>query len=124
MPQLMHRKSSRKHRGRKERAKPARREAGQSLIGTLSLGLGLVGLFLMLLQLILKLQASQGMLEVYRSFKPWLVRGEALTLMAALFVALLSFPFSSKNQRNAVIGILLSCTLLGSWAALNTDWAR
>jgi hypothetical protein len=124
MPQLMHRKSSRKHRSRKERAHPARQEVGQSRIGTVALGLALVGLFLMLLQLILKLQASQGMLEVYRSLKPWLVRGEALSLMASLFVALLSFPFSSKNKRNAIIAILVSCTLLGSWASLNTDWAR
>lgn len=122
MPQVMHRKSSRKHRSRKERT--VRKESRQSLLGTLSLGLALLGLFLMLLQLILKLQASQGMLETYRTLKPWLVRGEALSLMAALFVALLSFPFSSKNQRNAIIGILVSATVLGSWAALNTEWAR
>ncbi|MBL8796981.1 MAG: hypothetical protein JNM56_23975 [Planctomycetia bacterium] len=122
MPQLLRRRSSRKHRDKKVR--PEQKQTGQSLIGTLALGLSLVGLFLMLLQLILKLQASQGMLEVYRSMKPWLVRGEALSLMAALFTALVSFPFSSKNQRNAVIAILVSCTLLGSWAALNTDWAR
>ena len=122
MPQLLRSKSSRKHRDRKKHA--VRKEVGQSLLGTISLGLALVALFLMLLQLILKLQASQGMLEVYRSMKPWLVRGEALSLMAGLFIALLSFPFSAKNQRNAIIGILLGCTLLGSWAALNTEWAR
>jgi hypothetical protein len=117
----------RRHSRRKMRVRHVPRppvELRQSWAGTLSLVLGMFALFCLVVQGILMLQENMGARGAWRMFMPWVTRGEMLACLPGTCLALLSFPFSSRRQRNAIIGLLLSVTVLAAWIWLkNWTWA-
>jgi len=91
---------------------------GQSFFGSLSFIVGLLSLFLVIVQGILRLQAMYGSHSLESKLSYWLTRGEIGTAVVALALALLSFPFSAKKQWNAVLGFLLGAVVVAAWVWL------
>ncbi|OAI50127.1 hypothetical protein AYO44_17995 [Planctomycetaceae bacterium SCGC AG-212-F19] len=117
-----HKRSRRHTRTRTRGAKP-QVELGQSWLGTLALFFGLLGLFALSVQGIVWIQAHHGAPGAMRLIITWLARAETLTGIAATILALLSFPFSARRQRNAVFGFLLGVIIIGTWIWLeNWRW--
>jgi len=125
MPSLKVRKPSRKKRRRKHHtraAKPAKVvETRQSWFGSWSLLIGLLALFLLTVQAILWFQKVQGAPGAMSLLIMWVTRLEIVVAIAGFNFALLSFPFSSRRQRNAVLGFLLNATCIGVWIYL-ANW--
>jgi len=95
--------------------------AGQSWFGSGSLILGLLGLFILTVNGILIFQSQHGAPGTMRLFIEWVSRLELLLAIGALVLGLLSFPFSSYRQRNAVLGVLAGLTVLAGWIYLE-NW--
>src|SRR5262249_35562407 len=125
MPTLKVRKSSRKkrrHRHHTRTAKPAKVvERRQSWFGSWSILIGLLALFLLTVQGILWFQKAQGAPGAMSLLIMWVTRLEIVVAIAGVNLALLSFPFSSRRQRNAVLGFLLNATVIGVWIYL-ANW--
>jgi len=87
----------------------------QSLLGTMSITLALIGLFLLGVDALLKAQTSQAATEAFESFKNYLMPVEFFTGLAGLMCGVFSFGLSSKKQRNAVLGVILNVGFLIGW---------
>ena len=122
MPPLHRMRIYRRKRGPVPPGQP--RDTRQSWPGTISVALALAALFCFLLEGFLRLQAAGGVVEIYRILKPWLIRSEALAVTVGLLSALMSFPFSDRDHRNAAIGLLMNCTFGGAWVAIHTQMFR
>src|SRR5262245_18457982 len=95
-------KRSRRHTRARMRHREPETPKGQSWFGTLARFFGLVGLFALGVQGIVWMQAQQGAPSAMRLIIEWVARIQTLTGVAATSLALLSFPFSARRQRNAV----------------------
>jgi hypothetical protein len=95
----------------------------QSWLGSGALFFGLLGLFVLSVQGILWLQAHHGSPGAMRLVITWVSRVEILAGILGTLLALLSFPFSARRQRNAVLGLLLSVAVIAGWVWLaNWRW--
>ena len=123
-----HKRRITKHKLQKQRHEKKVRQVprwpvptGQSWFGSGSLILGLLGLFILTVNGILIFQSQHGAPGTMRLFIEWVSRLELLLAIGAIVLGLLSFPFSSQRQRNAVLGVLAGFTVLGLWIYL-ANW--
>lgn len=121
MPSLKVRKSSRKKRRRRHTSAVKPVETRQSWFGSWSILIGLVALFMLTVQAILWFQKVQGAPGAMSLLIMWVTRLQIVVAIAGVNLALLSFPFSARRQRNAVLGFLLNVTAIGVWIYL-ANW--
>lgn len=92
----------------------------QSFLGTVSIGLAVLGLFLMGVDTLLKLQTGHGAAAAFEYVKIYLMPAEFFTGLAGFICAVFSFGLSSKKQRNAILGLILNTSVLVGWFFLRT----
>jgi len=92
----------------------------QSFLGTASVGLALLGMFLMAVDLLLKLQTGQGAAAAFEYVKIYLMPAEFFTGLAGFVCGVFSFGLSAKKQRNAVLGLILNAAVLAGWIFLRS----
>ena len=95
-------------------------ETRQALLGKLSFTVGLIAIFLLTLQLLLKLQAHylQGAWVIEARWMRWISMGELQTGIFGTLLALLAFVFSTRRKKTAILGFLFSLTVLVAWFVL------
>jgi hypothetical protein len=92
----------------------------QSFLGTLSIALALVTLFLMGVDALLKLQSGHGAAAAFDYMKTFLMPAEFFGALAGFVCGVFSFGLSKKKQRNAVLGLILNAALLVGWFFLRS----
>jgi hypothetical protein len=89
----------------------------------MSLVLGGIGLFVLAVDGLVRLQAEAGAPGAMHMIIEWVSRIEIVTAIGAILLALISMPFSARRQRNAVLGLLLGIIVLSAWIYLsNWKW--
>jgi len=92
----------------------------QSFLGTLSIALALLTLFLMGVDGLLRLQSSHGAAAAFDYLKTYLMPAEFFGAVAGFVCGVFSFGLSKKRQRNAVIGVVLNISILIGWFFLRS----
>jgi hypothetical protein len=92
----------------------------QSLLGTLSIALGLFCLFLMGVDALLKLQVGHSAAAAFDYLKTYLMPGEFFVALAGFICGVFSFGLSKKRQRNATIGLFINGAALIGWFFLRS----
>jgi hypothetical protein len=92
----------------------------QSLLGTLSIALGLFCLFLMGVDALLKLQVGHSAAAAFDYLKTYLMPGEFFVALAGFICGVFSFGLSKKRQRNASIGLFINGASLIGWFFLRS----
>jgi hypothetical protein len=124
MPSVKERRSSRKKRHRRHTSefKPSKPvEMRQSWFGSWSILVGLLAFFFFTVQGILWFQKEHGTPGAMTLLIMWVTRLEIVTAIVGINLSLLSFPFSSRRQRNAVLGFLINAAAIGAWVYL-ANW--
>jgi hypothetical protein len=95
-------------------------ETRQSLIGKLAFVVGLMGMFLLTLQMLLKAQAHDliGEWAIEARWMRWISMAELQTGIFGTLLALLAFVFSTRRKATAILGFLFSLTVLVAWFVL------
>ena len=92
----------------------------QSLLGSLSIALAMLSLFLMGVDGLLKLQAGQAAAATFDYLKTYLMPAEFFGALGGFVCGVFSFGLSKKKQRNAVIGLVLNSAILVGWFFLRS----
>jgi uncharacterized membrane protein len=92
----------------------------QSFLGTLSIVLALMSLFLMGVDGLLKLQSGHGAAAAFDYLKTYIMPAEFFGGIAGFVCGVFSFGLSKKRQRNAVIGLVLNGAILIGWFFLRS----
>jgi hypothetical protein len=92
----------------------------QSFLGTLSIAVALLTLFLMGVDGLLRLQSSQGAAAAFEYLKIYLMPAEFFGAVAGFVCGVFSFGLSRKKQRNAVIGVVFNLAILIGWFFLRS----
>jgi hypothetical protein len=124
MPSVKERRSSRKKRRHHHSSayKPSKTvETRQSWFGSWSILVGLLAFFFLTVQGILLFQKENFAAGAMILLITWVTRLEIVTAVVGINLSLLSFPFSSRRQRNAVLGFLLNAAAIGTWVYL-ANW--